>query len=72
MAEQRFKKHLTACPHCGRDVLDHMAACPFCKGELIPRSGKPMAPEQLKRLKLMLNIVGFALAVLFLLWRMLR
>ena len=72
MAEQRFKSHLAACPHCGRDVLDHMTTCPFCKGELTPRSGKPMVPEQLKLLKLILNIIGFILAAFFIIWRLLR
>jgi len=70
LRQKSLKRHLVRCPHCGRDVLDHMAACPFCDGALQPLMRQDGSDEQLKRLKNTLRIVGFAVAALLLLWRL--
>ena len=63
-----LEKHKVPCPHCGRDVLDHMTECPFCHGALTPGGRAPLDPARLKRLKRVLNIVGFALAIAVVAW----
>lgn len=72
MADPWYQRHVTSCPHCGRDVLDHMEQCPFCKGELTPLSGQGIPKETQKRIKKWLSIIGYALAAGVLLWRLLR
>jgi hypothetical protein len=62
------KKHIVQCPSCGRDVLDHMTECPFCKGKLEPLGYRPQDTEQLKKVKLTLNIIAGAAAFLLILW----
>lgn len=60
----KFKRHITKCPHCGKDVLDHMTECPFCHGELEGYSYKPLDPEKVKRIRIIATIVILALAAI--------
>jgi hypothetical protein len=48
-----------------------MTACPFCKAEVPFVSPQGYSPEQLKRLKRILNIAGFTIATLLILYRLL-
>lgn len=52
-----YSKHLTACPHCGKDVLDHFTECPYCGGELTP-SGYRADEQKLKKANRISRIVG--------------
>ncbi|HBH13289.1 MAG TPA: hypothetical protein DDX29_09255 [Clostridiales bacterium] len=61
-----YEKHLTTCPHCNRDVLDHMAVCPFCQGKLEPYY-KPMETEKARRVRNFLTIVLMAIALVIIL-----
>ncbi len=67
-----YRRHLVACPGCGKDVLDHMQECPFCHAKLTPLTGGAWPEEKTKRIRKQLNIIGFIIAAAFLLWRMLR
>lgn len=68
-----YKKHLVPCPTCQKDVLDHMEVCPFCKAQISPKSpGSGLDKAQLRRWKIILNVVGFAVAAAVILWRLLR
>jgi hypothetical protein len=61
-----YEKHLVPCSNCGRDVLDHMTQCPFCKKPLSPLAYKPIDPDKLKKVKLVLTIILGVIAVIFL------
>jgi hypothetical protein len=61
-----YEKHLVPCSNCGRDVLDHMTQCPFCKKAISPLAYKPIDPGKLKKVKLVLTIIGGAIAVILL------
>lgn len=52
-----YSKHLTACPHCGKDVLDHFTECPYCGGALLP-SGYHADEQKLKKANRISRIVG--------------
>lgn len=52
-----YSKHLTACPHCGKDILDHFTECPYCGGELTP-SGYRADEQKLKKANRISRIVG--------------
>ena len=67
----KYQKHLVPCPSCKKEILDHMTACPFCKAEVPFVSPQGYSPEQLKRLKRILNIAGFTIAALLILYRLL-
>ena len=57
--EARMRRHITTCPHCGKEVLDHMTECPHCKGELTPRRYRPFDKKTMKILK----IVGYTVVI---------
>lgn len=67
-----YRRHLVACPHCGKDVLDHMRECPFCHGALQPLNRGPWPEERIRRIRRILNIAGFIVAAALLLWRFTR
>ncbi len=67
-----YRRHLVACPECGKDVLDHMRECPFCHAKLTPLTGGAWPEEKVRRIRKQLNIIGFVIAAAFLLWRLLR
>lgn len=64
-----YEKHLTTCPHCKRDVLDHMLECPFCQGELKPYY-KPMETEKARRIRNFLTIGLMAIALVIILTKL--
>ena len=70
LRQNSLRRHLVSYPHCGRDVLDHMAVCPFCDGTLQTPARRAGVQEQLKKAKTILRIIGFAVAALLLLWRL--
>lgn len=61
--KESTKRHLVACPHCGRDVLDHMTVCPFCGGELTPAGYRETDPEKLARIRKISNLILIPIAV---------
>ncbi|MHC1786312.1 MAG: hypothetical protein AB9880_04580 [Christensenellales bacterium] len=67
-----MKRHLVPCPRCGREVLDHVLLCPFCGGALEPMGARGEDPEQIRRRKRVLSIIGFLIAAALLTWRLLR
>lgn len=70
MKKSNLEKHLIACPHCGKQVLDHFTQCPHCKGELTPSgyTGKHDIKAQEKiRTVLFVILLAVALFVLFVL-----
>ncbi len=68
---ERMRRHIVICPHCGKEVLDHMTECPHCKGELMPAGYRPPDEKTLRKVKRVCLIVGviaaagIALAILF-------
>ena len=66
--ERNMARHLTTCPHCGKDVLDHLTKCPYCEGELVPRGYRPFDPKKLKIAKIVCYTVGFAVAAALAVW----
>lgn len=69
MKKDRLQRHLVPCPHCGKEILDHMSACPFCKEAVTPRYAQPMDPEQVKKIRKWLSIIGVAVIAFLLLRR---
>ncbi|HAE42700.1 MAG TPA: hypothetical protein DCG34_07245 [Clostridiales bacterium] len=65
-----YENHLTTCPHCDKDVLDHMVECIFCKGELKPYY-RPMEKNRAKQIRAWLTVVLTALALLIVLLELL-
>jgi len=63
-----LEKHTLPCPHCGKGVLDHMTQCPFCNGALQPAGYKPLDEQKRRRIKIIANIIGFAIAAAVALW----
>lgn len=61
-----FERYLVPCPNCGKDILYHMTQCPFCKAEVTPQYYKPMNPETAKKIKLVLAVIGFIVALILL------
>ncbi|MBO5045281.1 MAG: hypothetical protein J6C93_00245 [Clostridia bacterium] len=61
--EERMRRHVVTCPHCGKDVLDHMTECPFCKGELTPVGYKPVDERLIKKIRLICFLVGAAVFI---------
>lgn len=61
--EERMRRHVVTCPHCGKDVLDHMTECPFCKGELMPVGYKPVDERLIKKIRLICFLVGAAVFI---------
>ena len=59
------------CPSSKKEILDHLTACPFSKAEVPVASPRGYSPEQLKRWKRILNIAGFTIATLLILYRLL-
>ena len=67
-----YRKHLVACPNCGKEVLDHMLECPFCHAKLVPLTKGAWPEDKIKKTRKILNIVGFIIAAVLLLWRLMR
>ncbi len=55
---ERMRRHIVICPHCGKEVLDHMTECPHCKGELMPAGYRPPDEKTLRKVKRVCLIVG--------------
>ena len=55
---ERMRRHIVICPHCGKEVLDHMTECPHCKGELMPAGYRPPEEKTLRKVKRVCLIVG--------------
>lgn len=67
--QENVRKHVVPCPHCKKEVLDHMTECPFCRGELKPRYYTASRdPTQAKNLKRTMNVIGFAIAAVLIVW----
>ena len=66
--EKNMRRHLTICPHCGQEVLDHMTQCPLCKGELVPKGYRALDPKTLKIVKIVFYTVGIAAAIGLAVW----
>ena len=66
--ERNITRHLTRCPHCGREVLDHMVKCPHCNGELTPKGYRPPDAKKMKIAKIVCYTVGFAVAIGLAVW----
>ncbi|MCI8343272.1 MAG: zinc-ribbon domain-containing protein [Clostridia bacterium] len=60
---ERMRRHIVICPHCGKEVLDHMTECPHCKGELTPAGYRPPDEKTLRKVKRVCLIVGVIVAV---------
>lgn len=60
---ERMRRHIVICPHCGKEVLDHMTECPHCKGELMPAGYRPPDEKTLRKVKRVCLIVGVIVAV---------
>ena len=69
---RNLSRHLVPCAHCGKDVLDHMGECPFCHQKLNPAYSQGFPKETIRRIRLILNIIGFAVAAAFIIWRLVR
>lgn len=68
-----IRRHVVPCPHCNKEVLDHMTECPFCKGKLKPRYyTSSRDATQAKNLKRTMNVIGFAIAAVMVIWLLLR
>lgn len=65
--EERRKKdierHSLACPHCGKQVLDHMTECPHCKGKLETKAYQPLTDAQIKKIRIITYSIGAVIAV---------
>lgn len=68
----QLEKHTVQCPHCKKDVLDHMTKCPFCEAALIPAGYKPMDDDAKKRMKRITTIIGFAVAIIVVLFALIN
>ena len=60
---ERMRRHIVICPHCGKEVLDHMTECPHFKGELMPAGYRPPDEKTLRKVKRVCLIVGVIVAV---------
>jgi len=71
LRQKSIQRHLVKCPHCGQDALDHMSVCPVCEGVLQPLMREARSDEQLRNTKNTLRVIGFTIAALLVLWRLL-
>jgi hypothetical protein len=49
-----------------------MQECPFCQGGLTPLTKEPWPEEKVRRIRKYLNIIGFIVVAVLLLFRFLR
>lgn len=61
--EARLKSHVVACPHCGKDVLDHMTQCPYCNQPITPVNYRSMSAEKRRAIQKVTYAVGAVVAI---------
>ena len=61
-----YEKHIVKCPNCGKDVLDHMTQCPSCKSSLEPQNYKSMDDSRIRKIRMILTIILFAVVAVIL------
>lgn len=61
---KKFERYLEPCPNCGREILYHMKECPFCHKEVPQKYYSPIAPEKARRIRLVLGVIGFVIALI--------
>lgn len=68
MMKKSTVRHITQCPSCGKDILDHMTVCPFCKAAVDPKGYKGKNDENYETVKKISYIIIISIACICVLY----